>query len=84
MKCEACRAFYRFFATSLINSIIQSTCMNVRFDLSYDTRSYLKSCVLPYLLDFVNGRHFTTLPKLKEMKFEIVQLCTQFNWSIAC
>ena len=21
--CEACRAFYRFFATSLINSIIQ-------------------------------------------------------------
>ena len=22
-KCEACRAFYRFFATSLINSIIQ-------------------------------------------------------------
>ena len=23
IKCEACRAFYRFFATSLINSIIQ-------------------------------------------------------------
>ena len=23
VKCEACRAFYRFFATSLINSIIQ-------------------------------------------------------------
>ena len=22
-KCEACRAFYRFFATSLINSTIQ-------------------------------------------------------------
>ena len=22
-KCEACRGFYRFFATSLINSIIQ-------------------------------------------------------------
>ena len=24
IKCEACRAFYRFFATSLINSIIQA------------------------------------------------------------
>ena len=23
IKCEACRAFYRFFATSLIKSIIQ-------------------------------------------------------------
>ena len=23
LKCEACRAFYHFFATSLINSIIQ-------------------------------------------------------------
>ena len=23
IKCEACHAFYRFFATSLINSIIQ-------------------------------------------------------------
>ena len=23
VKCKACRAFYRFFATSLINSIIQ-------------------------------------------------------------
>ena len=23
IKCEACRAFYHFFATSLINSIIQ-------------------------------------------------------------
>ena len=23
MKCDACRAFYYFFATSLINSIIQ-------------------------------------------------------------
>ena len=23
IKCEACRAFYRFFATSLMNSIIQ-------------------------------------------------------------
>ena len=23
IKCEACRAFYLFFATSLINSIIQ-------------------------------------------------------------
>ena len=34
IKCEACRAFYLFFATSLINSIIQST--NNRFYLSYD------------------------------------------------
>ena len=34
IKCEACRAFYLFFATSLINSIIQDT--NVRFYLSYD------------------------------------------------
>ena len=23
IKCEACQAFYRFFATSLINSLIQ-------------------------------------------------------------
>ena len=55
--------------------------MNVTFDLSLDTRSYLKLCVwlanlkiLPYLLDIVNGRHFTTLPKLIEIKCEDVQL----------
>ena len=34
IKCEACRAFYLFFATSLINSKIKST--NDRFYLSYD------------------------------------------------
>ena len=34
IKCEACLAFYLFFATSLINSKIKST--NVRFYLSYD------------------------------------------------
>ena len=36
IKCEACRAFYFFFATSLINSIIRST--NVRFYLSYEIK----------------------------------------------
>ena len=53
IKCEACRAFYRFFAASLINSIILSP--NVRFYLSYDIKTILKShfwcenCwVLPY------------------------------------
>ena len=40
-KCEACQAFYHFFATSLINSIIQST--NVRFYSSYDIKITLKS-----------------------------------------
>ena len=34
IKCEACRAFYLFFETSLINSIIQGH--DVRFYLSYD------------------------------------------------
>ena len=29
IKCEACRAFYLFFATSVINSVKKST--NVRF-----------------------------------------------------
>ena len=41
IRCEACRAFYLLFATSLINSIIQS--MNVRFYLSYDIKITLKS-----------------------------------------
>ena len=56
IKCEACRAFYLFFATSLINSIIQGT--NVRFYLSYDVKIILKSYfwhedvrVLPYVRD---------------------------------
>ena len=40
LKSEACQAFYRFFATSLINSIKRS--MNVRFNLSSDTKSTLK------------------------------------------
>ena len=33
IKCEACRAFYLFFATSLMNLIIKST--NVRFFLVF-------------------------------------------------
>ena len=41
IKCEARPAFYRFFATSLINSIIQSK--KVRFYLSYDIKITLKS-----------------------------------------
>ena len=41
IKCEACRAFYLFFATSLINLINRST--NVRFYLSYDIKIILKS-----------------------------------------
>ena len=40
-KMQACRAFYLFFATSLINSIIQEH--NVRFYLSYDIKITLKS-----------------------------------------
>ena len=36
IKCEACRAFYLFFATSLINSIIHDT--NFRFYLSFDIK----------------------------------------------
>ena len=31
IKCEACRAFYHFFAMSLINSIIQEHESNVSF-----------------------------------------------------
>ena len=42
MKCEACRAFNLFFATSLKNSIIQEH-DNVRFYLSYDIQITLKS-----------------------------------------
>ena len=41
IKCEACQAFYLFFAASLINSIIQEH--NVRFYLSYDIKITLKS-----------------------------------------
>ena len=41
VKCEACRAFYLFFATSLINSLKQEH--NVRFYLSYDIKITLKS-----------------------------------------
>ena len=41
IKCEACRAFYLFFATSLINSIIQEH--EFRFYLSYDIKYTLKS-----------------------------------------
>ena len=41
IKCEACRAFYLFFATSLINSIIHDT--NVRLYLSYDIKISLKA-----------------------------------------
>ena len=41
IKCEACRAFYLFFATSLLISIYKST--NIRFYLSYDIKITLKS-----------------------------------------
>ena len=41
IKCEACRAFYCFFATSLINSI-HDISTNVRFYLSYDIKITLK------------------------------------------
>ena len=39
-KCEACRAFFLFFA---INSIIQDKSTNVIFYLSYDIKILLKS-----------------------------------------
>ena len=39
IECEACRAFYFFFATRLINSIKS---MNARFYLSYDIKITLK------------------------------------------
>ena len=42
IKCEAYRAFYLFFATNLINSIIQEH-VNVRFYLSYDISFTLRS-----------------------------------------
>ena len=41
IKCEACRAFYLFFATSLINSITQEH--DVRFCLPYDFMITLES-----------------------------------------
>ena len=41
IKCEACQAFYLFFATSLINSLIQEH--ECRFYLSYDIKSIFKS-----------------------------------------
>ena len=50
IKCEACRAFYCFFATSLINSILLSK--NVRFYLSYDIKTILKSCIGVKMLGF--------------------------------
>ena len=43
IKCEACGAFYLFFATSLINSIIQEH--EFRFYLSYD--KYFEISFLP-------------------------------------
>ena len=45
IKCEACRAFYLFFATSLINSIKQST--KVRFYLPYDIKIKFEISFLP-------------------------------------
>ena len=41
IKCEACRAFYIFFATSLINSIIQKH--EIWFIFTYDIKITLKS-----------------------------------------
>ena len=41
IKCEACRSFYIFFATRLINSIIQE--QNFRFYFAYDIKITLKS-----------------------------------------
>ena len=40
-KMRACRAIYLYYATSLINSIIQEH--NVRFYLSYEIKITLKS-----------------------------------------
>ena len=34
-KCEACRAFYHLFATSLINSIIQENGFYLSYDISW-------------------------------------------------
>ena len=55
-KCKACRAFYHFFTTSLINSITQE------HDLSYDINITLKShfwcenvSILPYIRNVIMG-----------------------------
>ena len=61
IKCKACRAFYLFFATSLINSIKS---MNVRFYLSYEIKITLKSqvcrkniLILSLCTQYCYGRH---------------------------
>ena len=41
-KCEACRAFYSFFATILINSMIYDQEHKIRFYLSYGTKTIVK------------------------------------------
>ena len=61
IKCEACRAFYRFFATNLINSITLST--NVRFFLSYDIKTILKSHFWCETVGFYHMRGVKTFPE---------------------
>ena len=65
MKCEACRAFYLFFATSLINSIIQEH--EFRFYLSYVIKNTLKShfwrknvVILSLCTQRCYGRHYVS------------------------
>ena len=47
MKCEACRAFYRFFATTLLNTIIQE------YECYHFWRENVR--VLAYIRDVVKG-----------------------------
>ena len=70
-KCEACRAFYLFFARSLKNSIIQEHELQVRFYLSHDIKITLKSHFwsenvnnLPSFTQRYNGRHYVTFLNL--------------------
>ena len=69
IKCEACREFYHFFATSLITLIIQE--QHVRFYLSHDITILKKSRfwrekvkISPYFTKHYNGRHYVTLRNL--------------------
>ena len=62
-KIEACQAFYGFFATCLINSIIQEH-KNVRFYLSHDVK-------ITYKLHFwVNTSRFCHL--LGSIKMDVI------------
>ena len=78
IKCEACRAFYRFFATSLINSILQEYECEIQFSYEVETNSAVQKSVYRYRYMYQHTKDVCPFLAYCVTEFETVYRCLIF------